>query len=68
MVSARRAASRGGRADLADLDAEGGEIVVVVLPRLVDVRGPGVQVVLRRRLEPEQHGRVHRTLAGGDGA
>ena len=52
--------------DLAQLDAERREVVVVVLPLLVEVGGAGVEVVLRRGLEPEEHGRVHRAFAGDD--
>ena len=52
--------------DLVQLDAERREVVVVVLPLLVEVGGAGVEVVLRRGLDPEEHGRVHRAFAGDD--
>ena len=51
---------------LAELHAERGEVVVIVLPRLVEVGGARIEVVLRRGLEPEKHGRVHRPLARDD--
>ena len=52
--------------DLAELHAERREVVVVVLARLVDVGRAGVQIVFRRRPEPEEDGRVHRALARDD--
>src|SRR3546814_10636394 len=49
---------------LAEFDREGGEVVVVVLAARVEMRPAAVEVVLRRRVEAEQHGDIDGAVAG----